>query len=179
MKTRVLPILTALSAAALVAVAPAAAAARETVTVADFSYSPAVLTVKPGTEVTWTNKGPSTHTATAGDGSFDTGLLKPGDSHSETFNQVGTFQYACTLHPDMTGSIVVQSAGSSVEDSDTSTTPKDQPSGGTAQQDDDGKAEERVDHPRTGNDAGLQLLLGVGLLFFGANGRRFATRGVR
>jgi LPXTG-motif cell wall-anchored protein len=82
------------------------------VTIKDFSFGPSSVTVHAGDTVTWTNAGPSPHTAT-GTG-FDTGTLKKGQSGSHTFAQAGTFSYVCTIHPFMKGTVVVAaSAGSS------------------------------------------------------------------
>ncbi len=80
------------------------------VTVADFHFSPATTTVHVGDTITWTNDGPSSHTATAHGGSFDTGVLKKGQSASHTFTQPGTFTYFCQIHPFMHGTIVVLAA---------------------------------------------------------------------
>ena len=56
-----------------------------------------------GDTVTWSNNGPTGHSATANDGSFDTGILQKGSSGSHTFSQAGTFSYICTPHPFMKG----------------------------------------------------------------------------
>jgi plastocyanin len=88
------------------------AAAAKGVTIRDFEFAPGTTTIAVGDTVTWTNAGPSIHTATAGDGSFDSGNLAEGKSYSKTFNSAGTFSYICTPHPFMTGRIVVSSAGS-------------------------------------------------------------------
>lgn len=82
--------------------------AKNTVIMANMSYSPATLTVKVGDTVTWTNNDSLEHSATAGDNSFDTGLLSPGESGTVTFSKAGTFVYHCQIHPSMTGTIVVQ-----------------------------------------------------------------------
>ena len=62
--------------------------------------------------MTWVNEGPSSHSATADDGSFDTGVFPEGESRSVTFEDVGTFTYICTPHPDMEGTVIVEAAGS-------------------------------------------------------------------
>ena len=80
------------------------------VTIADFHFSPATTTVHVGDTVTWANNGPSAHSATATNGSFNTGILKPGHSASHTFTQAGTFAYVCEIHPFMHGTIVVLAA---------------------------------------------------------------------
>jgi plastocyanin len=77
------------------------------VTIADFSFSPASITVHVGDTVQWVNDGPSAHTATADDGSFNTGVLQKGQSASVVFHQPGTFPYHCSIHPFMHGTVVV------------------------------------------------------------------------
>ncbi|MDO8472068.1 MAG: cupredoxin family copper-binding protein [bacterium] len=83
-------------------------AASNTVTIADSNYSPATLTVKVGDTVTWVNQDSVSHTATASDNSFGTGMLSPGQSGTVTFSKAGTFVYHCQIHPSMTGTIIVQ-----------------------------------------------------------------------
>ena len=87
----------------------AAAVAPQEVQVAiqDFAFSPQVLEIPVGTTVTWTNNDTSQHTATANDGSFDSGILAQGGTFSFTFDTPGTYDYICSLHPNMTGQIVV------------------------------------------------------------------------
>lgn len=77
------------------------------VTIADFQFNPRTVTVHVGATITWTNDGPSAHTATARDGSFDTGLLRKGASASHTFSQAGTYTYFCRIHPFMHGTVIV------------------------------------------------------------------------
>ena len=72
-----------------------------------WGYAPATRRVAPGTWVTWSNAGQDGHTVTAVDGSFDSGNLDPSEGFSWYFDQSGTFQYVCTLHPWMSGTIVV------------------------------------------------------------------------
>ena len=74
----------------------------------NFAFGPKTLTVKKGTTVVWTNQDSVGHTATADDGSFDTGLLAKGESGSVTFDKVGTFSYHCTPHPYMKATIIVE-----------------------------------------------------------------------
>src|SRR3954447_20770853 len=88
----------------------AIAAASGGVTIADFSFAPATLTVNHGGTVTWVTNGPTPHSATANDGSFNTGILKAGQSASHTFSQAGTFSYFCRPHPFMKATVVVQAA---------------------------------------------------------------------
>lgn len=69
------------------------------------------LEVTVGTTVEWTNGDPLPHTVTASDKSFDSGLIQPGKSYRRTFSRVGTFEYYCTPHPFMKGTVVVRPAG--------------------------------------------------------------------
>lgn len=78
------------------------------VEIKNFAFSPKTLAVKKGTTIVWTNNDSVGHTATADDGSFDTGLLAKGESGSVTFDKVGTFSYHCTPHPYMKAEIVVE-----------------------------------------------------------------------
>jgi plastocyanin len=72
-----------------------------------WGYAPAVSKVAAGTWVTWSNNGQDAHTVTAIDGSFDSQNLDPSEGFSWFFDQPGTFQYVCALHPWMTGKIIV------------------------------------------------------------------------
>jgi len=78
------------------------------VTIASFAFSPASLTVKVGDTVTWTNQDSIGHSATANDGTFDTGILDQGKSGSFTFTKAGRYEYHCSVHPNMHGTIIVQ-----------------------------------------------------------------------
>jgi plastocyanin len=84
--------------------APAAAAVR----IDNFTFKDPVVTVKPGTTVTWTNGDDIPHTVVAKDGSFKSKVLDTGDRFSFTFAKVGQFGYFCSLHPHMTGTIIVK-----------------------------------------------------------------------
>jgi plastocyanin len=86
---------------------PANAQSTTTITIAGFAFSPANVTVQAGDTVVFVNNDSVAHTATANDGSFDTGTIQPGSSASVTFSSAGTFSYFCQIHPNMTGSITV------------------------------------------------------------------------
>ncbi|HEV2875003.1 MAG TPA: plastocyanin/azurin family copper-binding protein, partial [Thermoleophilaceae bacterium] len=74
--------------------APRATAAADTsVTISDFQFAPASITIDAGDTVTWINEGPTPHSATADDGSFDTGIQDQGGSASHTFDEAGSFSY--------------------------------------------------------------------------------------
>ncbi len=80
------------------------------VDVGDRIYRPASVTVSPGTTVTWTNVDDRPHTVTDRAGSFDSGIFDTGGTYTRTFDTPGTFQYFCTLHPDMVGTVAVTGA---------------------------------------------------------------------
>jgi plastocyanin len=77
------------------------------VTINNFSFSPADLTVTKGTTVVWTNQDTPPHTITSA-GLFDSGNISTGGTFSYTFKEAGTFNYNCTIHPSMKGSVTVQ-----------------------------------------------------------------------
>ena len=94
---------------------PAASpAGNSAVTVKQFQFMPAELTVKAGTNVTWTNQDDILHTATSGatpgtaDGKFDGPMDGPGKSFSHVFDQSGRYPYFCNRHNSMTGTVVVE-----------------------------------------------------------------------
>jgi plastocyanin len=86
--------------------APARASAA--VQIGNFTFKAPVLTVKPGTTVTWTNGDDIPHTVVSKDGVFKSKVLDTGDRFSFTFAKPGQFGYFCSLHPHMTGLIVVK-----------------------------------------------------------------------
>jgi plastocyanin len=77
------------------------------VEIADFAYDPDPVQVETGGKVIWQNMDSKPHTATADDGSFDTGTLEEGKLKSETFKEAGTYTYFCEIHPSMHGTIEV------------------------------------------------------------------------
>jgi plastocyanin len=77
----------------------------------DFFFEPALLSVAPGTTVVWVNRGAHPHTVTAFDGSFDSGVLMPGDAFAVTFGGSGRVWYFCEIHPSMTGAVTVGDGG--------------------------------------------------------------------
>ncbi len=97
-------------AAILVVAVPTVLAATRGVSIRDFSFGPKTVEIRVGDRVTWTNRDAVEHTATARNGSFDTGLLGQGESRSVRFTIGGTYRYICTPHPSMTGTIVVRAA---------------------------------------------------------------------
>ena len=96
--------------AAWAALAGGVVAADGAVTIKDFAFGPATVTVNTGDTVTWTNADSAAHTATATGGAFDTGTIASGATASVTFTKAGTYAYKCAIHPRMTGTIVVKGA---------------------------------------------------------------------
>lgn len=82
-----------------------ARAATHNVTIQGFAFSPASLTVAKGDTVVFTNQDGAPHTATASDGTFDTGRLNRGQSAEVTISSAGTFAYVCAFHGGMKGTI--------------------------------------------------------------------------
>ena len=69
-------------------------------------FRPARITIARGDVVKWRNRGDLTHTTTSN--SWDSGRVSPGDSFRRRFRRSGTFTYHCSIHPEMTGTIVVR-----------------------------------------------------------------------
>jgi plastocyanin len=86
----------------------AAAAATAEVKVDNFSFGPATLTVAAGTTVTWTNRDDIPHTVVSTENAFKSKVLDTDEKFSYTFAKPGTMLYFCSIHPKMTGKIVVQ-----------------------------------------------------------------------
>jgi plastocyanin len=82
------------------------------VTIDNYAFKPAMITVVPGTKVTWKNMDDDPHTVTADDGSFDSKGLAQGDSFSFTFKKPGTYNYHCSVHPFMKATVIVREGGS-------------------------------------------------------------------
>ena len=81
------------------------------VSIDNFTFQPAELTVKAGTTVTWTNRDDIPHGLAATNNAFKRSqALDTDDSFSFTFTTPGTYQYFCYIHPHMTGTIVVEAA---------------------------------------------------------------------
>jgi len=88
--------------------APSGEAAKaEKVQIVEFSYEPDPVVVQVGGKVTWQNQDSAPHTATADDGSFDTGTIEQGKLGSATFKEAGTYTYFCEIHPTMHGTVEV------------------------------------------------------------------------
>ncbi|MBV9577760.1 MAG: cupredoxin family copper-binding protein [Chloroflexi bacterium] len=78
------------------------------VTIENFNFVAASLTVPAGTTVVWTNADDIEHTVTASDNSFSSSAIEPDGQFSYTFSTPGTYTYFCAIHPFMTGKVIVQ-----------------------------------------------------------------------
>ena len=88
--------------------APQAQPAAVAVKIGNFTFSPQVLTVPVGAAVAWTNDDDVPHTVVATDGAFRSKPLDTGDSYAVTFKTPGEHAYFCSIHPMMTGKVIVK-----------------------------------------------------------------------
>lgn len=81
-----------------------------TVRIDNFAFSPASITVAPGTTIIWENRDDIPHTVTEASGPpiFRSSALDTGDKYSRVFGILGTYHYFCSLHPHMQGTVVVE-----------------------------------------------------------------------
>jgi amicyanin len=99
----------ALAAMALGAASPApGASSAPTVAIDNFTFGPQALTVPVGTTVTWVNRDDIPHTVVAVDKSFRSKVLDTDDKFAFTFTKAGAYDYFCSIHPHMTGKVVVK-----------------------------------------------------------------------
>jgi plastocyanin len=80
----------------------------ESIAIRDFAFAPGNLQIPVGATVTWTNYDDVPHTASAKDGSWDTGILNKGDSKTLTFDKAGEYEYYCKVHPNMVARLTVR-----------------------------------------------------------------------
>jgi plastocyanin len=81
--------------------------AGDAVSIENFAFAPATLTVRVGSTVTWTNHDEEPHTIAASDGSFHSPGMGSQATYSHTFPTAGKFDYICSIHPYMHGTVVV------------------------------------------------------------------------
>jgi plastocyanin len=86
---------------------PAIPVSGDQVNIDNFAFVPATLTVHAGSTVTWTNHDEEPHTVAASDGSFHSPGMGTGATFSHAFAAAGTFDYVCSIHPMMHGTVVV------------------------------------------------------------------------
>jgi plastocyanin len=82
--------------------------ANAAVKIDNFVFGPQTVTVRVGATVTWTNSDDIPHTAVSTDGVFKSKVMDTDEKFSYTFTKAGTYPYYCSIHPKMTGKIVVQ-----------------------------------------------------------------------
>jgi plastocyanin len=87
--------------------APAPSTSPVVVTIKDFVFSPATVSIPVGGSITWKNLDQAAHTATDKNGAFDSGNLDTGKSYTFTFKKAGTYQVLCTYHPSMHETVIV------------------------------------------------------------------------
>ena len=86
----------------------AAGASSVAVDIKDFAFVPAVITVRAGTTVTWTNDDEEPHTVTSAQGAFASSGLAYHEEFAQTFGTPGRYEYVCALHPHMKATVVVR-----------------------------------------------------------------------
>nr|WP_306266506.1 cupredoxin family copper-binding protein [Pararhizobium sp. IMCC3301] len=94
--------------AAVILFAGTAQAAEIKVDIQGFKFKPAQINVSVGDTVAFTNRDGAPHTASAVDGSFETGTLSKGKSKSIAFDSAGTYAFFCAIHPKMKATVVVK-----------------------------------------------------------------------
>ncbi|MEJ7561469.1 MAG: cupredoxin domain-containing protein [Ilumatobacteraceae bacterium] len=82
--------------------------AADEVTIADFAFDPAELEVAAGATVTWTNNDSATHTVESDDETLMSDDLPSGATYEMTFDEPGTYEYVCGIHPNMAGTVIVK-----------------------------------------------------------------------
>jgi YVTN family beta-propeller protein len=92
----------------LPAAAGGATSSAAKVSIANFAFAPAEIAVSAGTTVTWSNDDAAPHGLAYNDGAKGTDLLLPGATFNRTYDKAGTFDYACAVHPYMTGKVIVR-----------------------------------------------------------------------
>jgi plastocyanin len=99
-----------LGCAMLLAHSAAASVPDAAVTIDNFTFTPAQITVAPGTRVVWTNRDDIPHTVVdaANPRAIKSPPLDTDDSYARVFDKAGTYTYFCSLHPHMTGSVIVR-----------------------------------------------------------------------
>jgi amicyanin len=85
------------------------------VTIDNFVFEPAKIMIKAGTTVTWTNRDDIPHTVASKDRLFKSKALDTDESYSFTFTTPGEYDYFCSLHPHMKGTVVVEAGGAATQ----------------------------------------------------------------
>jgi len=101
-------VLVLLAGSGRVAASDQSSAANTAVKIDNFVFGPQTVTVPAGTTVTWTNSDDIPHTAVSTDGVFKSKVIDTDEKFSYTFTKAGTYPYYCSIHPKMTGTVVVK-----------------------------------------------------------------------
>jgi plastocyanin len=88
--------------------APSPAASPVVVSIKDFAFSPQSVTVRAGSTVTWKNLDDEPHTVRGADAQIRSDALDQDETYSVTFDKPGTYKYGCSIHPKMSGTVIVQ-----------------------------------------------------------------------
>jgi plastocyanin len=88
--------------------APSTSAQTAEVKIDNFSFTPQTITVKAGTAITWTNQDDIPHTVVSTDQIFKSKTLDTDDKFTTTLTKPGTYPYFCSIHPKMTGTVIVE-----------------------------------------------------------------------
>ncbi|HLN47378.1 MAG TPA: cupredoxin family copper-binding protein [Magnetospirillaceae bacterium] len=86
---------------------PTPSASPVVVSITNYAFKPATITILAGTTVQWRNDDSVSHTATSPNGAFDSQNLDHGSVYAFTFAKPGTYRYVCSYHPQMTGTVIV------------------------------------------------------------------------
>ncbi len=151
------------------------AAASSGVTIKNFAFNPGTSSVHVGDTITWTNQDVAPHTATAKDGSFDTGTINKGKSGSHIFTKAGTFPYICSIHPSMKGTVTVLAASSSSGGNSSGGTSSGSSSGsgsGSSSPSSSSSSSSSSNLPHTGLDIAVIVLIAMCMTGSGAALRR-------
>jgi len=97
---------TPINPAAPVVETPAVSESNVAISIKEFAFNPATITIKKGTTVTWTNNDSAPHQIKSD--SFNSDVLKQGQKYLMNFGDAGVFNYSCSIHPSMTGQIIVE-----------------------------------------------------------------------
>ena len=85
-----------------------AATAEAEISIQSFQFVPAILTVTPGTAVTWVNKDEEPHNIVSPDRAFRSKAIDGGEKFTNVFEKPGTYNYLCAMHPQMRGTVIVK-----------------------------------------------------------------------
>src|SRR3954453_22468566 len=147
-------------------------AASTGVTIKNFKFAPSTSSVHVGDTITWTNQDIAPHTATASNGSWDTGTINKGKTGSHTFTTAGTFPYICSIHPSMKGTVTVLAAAGSGGSNSTGTSAGTSGSNGTGSTASPSSSSTSSSLPHTGLDIAVLVFIAMCLTGSGASLRR-------